>query len=444
MSHESFSMTLASTPQGVRRSAPREALSSVIRPIPNLTPSALAREHFIPLARTDLVDLLCRQPSLRPLDQDRIRRLAQMLGATFHFRFHALLEELKAAYGPFDPDSDLPLLTPLSAEEQSRRLDALFGRFTWLLERANFTRLSREDILAALGAMSACGVNVDVDLDVFDRLEVYARGQSEVVRSHRRWRNGFRARDVAVPVYRRLAVIFRLRPHKRLGQLADAHAVCLKLFKDIPRQDLEMLLPGSRVRMSRFDQARVALPTVSGLAITGWKLVQGALTLAVAGVAGVVAFLALVGGVLGYAARSLFGYLRTKEKYQLSLTRSLYYQNLDNNAGVLHRLIDEGEEQECREAILAWFLLWREAGEAGWTAPELDRAAERFLEGEARVKVDFEIGDALAKLVDLRLVERPTAERYRAVIPEQALERLDQAWDGLFTYHGGKMAGQEG
>jgi hypothetical protein len=393
-------------------------------------------EHFIPLRRADLVELVCRQPELGREEADGVRRLAHLVSATFHFRFHAALEDLKAAYAPFDPDSDVPLTEPLSTDDDARRLDDLFARFTALMERANFIRLTRNDVLAALGAMSAWGVRVDVDLDVFERLEVFARGEGELERPHRSWRTRFRTLQVSVPVYRRLAVMFRLRPHKRLGRWTDAHTVFLKLFKDIPRQDLEMLLPGSRVRMSRFDQMRVALPTVSGLAITGWKVVQGALTLALAGAAGIVAFLALVGGALGYAGRSLFGYLRTKEKYQHHLTRSLYYQNLDNNAGVLHRLVDEAEEQECREAILAWFLLWRRAGPDGWPADELDRAAEEFLRGQARLSVDFEVRDALAKLADLRIVEETSAGRFRAVPLDAALQALDLAWDGLFAHSG--------
>ena len=71
------------------------------------------------------------------------------------------------------------------------------------------------------------------------------------------------------------------------------------------------------------------------------------------GIYGLFAFVVLVGGTLGYGVKSFFGYLRTKDKYQLHLTRHLYYQNLGNNKGVLFRMIHDAEEQEFREAILA-------------------------------------------------------------------------------------------
>src|SRR5262249_56133848 len=82
---------------------------------------------------------------------------------------------------------------------------------------------------------------------------------------------------------------------------------------------------------------------------------------------------------------------------QLCLTRHLYFQNLDNNAGVIYHLLAEAEEQEFREMILAWWLLWR-GGLAGATAQQLDAAAENWLRKRCSLVVDFEISDALAKL----------------------------------------------
>ena len=112
-----------------------------------------------------------------------------------------------------------------------------------------------------------------------------------------------------------------------------------------------------------------------------------------------------MGGTLGYGVKSFYGYLQTKQKYQLSLTESLYYQNLDNNAGALFRLLNEAEEQEFREAALAYFFLLTRAGAAGWNREHLDDAIEEFLEQTAKIKVDFEIGDAVDKLVHFQLVE---------------------------------------
>jgi len=52
----------------------------------------------------------------------------------------------------------------------------------------------------------------------------------------------------------------------------------------------------------------------------------------------------------GYGYKSYHSHTVKKTRYSLQLTKSLYFQTLDSNAGVLFRLLDEAEEQECREA----------------------------------------------------------------------------------------------
>jgi hypothetical protein len=388
-------------------------------------------EHFIPLRKAELIDRLCQQTVLSPADCDGFRRLCQLLDATLHFEYHAHLEDLKTAYASFDPDADTQSLAVLTEDQRQSRLDLLFDRFTWLLERANFCQLSRADLDKALATASHHGLSLEVDFDVFDRLEIYCRGEVTGTQQRRNWKRFYRAEQVEVPVYQRLVIIFRLRAG-RVSRKLDTQDVFIKLFKDIPKMDLEMLLPGTRVKMSLVDRIKILMPTVSGLAVSAFKAFKGALLAAAAGIYGI---LALLGVTLGYGVKSFFGYLQTKQKYQLNLTESLYYQNLDNNAGVLCRLLDEAEEQENREAVLAWFFLWRHGGARGNTADALDRQIEQFL-GEALGRpIDFEVDDALSKLLRLGLARQGTDGRYSAVSLADALENLDRAWDNYFCYN---------
>jgi hypothetical protein len=152
-------------------------------------------------------------------------------------------------------------------------------------------------------------------------------------------------------------------------------------------------------------------------------------------------------GLIGYAFKSYTSYLNLKNKYEKNLSQSLFYQTLDGNAGTLFRLLDEAEEQECREAILGYYFLWREAGPEGWTSEHLDDHIEEFLEAKTGLKVDFEIDDAIDKLEKLRIVEKlevpsgagtgdsqPTV-RYRAQPIDKALEMLDWTWDNYFKFN---------
>lgn len=392
------------------------------------------REHFIPLRKADLIARLAADSSLSAHEREQFLELCRRLEAAFHNEYHERLEELKDAYAPFDPDADTLAGRELTDGERDALTPPLFEKFVALLERANFRRLSRAELEEAVHAASDWGLNLHVDFSIFHELEVFARGDTASRRVRRRWRKLYRLESVDVPVFQRLVLIFRLLPHKRLESYNSTKTVYIKIFKNIPKLDLDMLLPGSRVRMSLIEQGKILFPTLTGVSLALYKIVKGALLVAYAGVYGLIALLGLVGGTLGYGVKSFFGYLRTKDKHQLNLTRSLYYQNLDNNAGVLFRLVDEAEEQELREAVLAYYLLWREAGDTGWTQEFLDDQAEAWLLGSTKMNVDFEVDDALAKLTRLGLVEPLPGNRLRAVSLESALAHLSSAWiNSLFA-----------
>jgi hypothetical protein len=143
--------------------------------------------------------------------------------------------------------------------------------------------------------------------------------------------------------------------------------------------------------------------------------------------------------LFGYGWRQYAGYQNAKHACNLRLTQSLYFQTLANNVGVLHSLIDEAEEQDTREAILAYFFLWTAAGPTGMTMAELDAAIERDLEIKTGNSADFEVDDALAKLERLKLIHIQ-GNRYVAVPIEEALAQLDRVWDCQFAYHNADAA----
>lgn len=396
------------------------------------------REHYIPLRKSDLIELLCADTRLRDDDRSDFRQFCTMVSATLHFEYHQHFEQLKAEYSSYDPDSVTRKLHPPGPEDATRRLDRLFERFRWLFERANFTQLDRKAIEQAMQEVTDWGVNMEVNFEVFERLELYARGDVMGERFRRPWRKLFRKERVEIPTYQRLALILKLRPHKRLGSGVNTGAVFLKLFKDIPKADLEMLLPGTRMQMPRSTKLKLGTTVVGGLGYILYNvlgaLLSATATVLAAGLAGLMTLLGPLAVLGGFGFRQWQGYTSTKIKYSLQLSQSLYYQNLDNNAGVLYHLLDEAEEQECRETILGYFYLWQYAGPAGWTSGELDDFIETELEKKANIKVDFEIDDALAKLERMNAVSKD-GDRYIAQPITKTLEALDYAWDNHFQHN---------
>jgi hypothetical protein len=388
--------------------------------------------HFIPLAQSELVDLLCSDDALPDAERGTFRSVCQLISACYHFQYLRRLRELKADYAPFDPDTDTVAVLPLTAEQRQARANALFREFAWIMERANFIHLSRDQIEPVLDNASAWGLRMDVDFGAFEHLAIFARGDALQKRTRRPWWRCYRRQEIDVPVYRRLVLILKLRPHPRLGPDADTHNIYLKIFKDVPKLDVMMLLPGARVRISRLDRGKIGLPMLSGIGLMIYNFLNELMQLFQTAMLSPNAAWGLAIGGIGYGYKSYYGYQQTRQRYHLSLTQSLYFQNLDSNAGVLMRLLDEAEEQECRTALLAYFCLHRFAGPEGWSAEELDAAMELYLDRYADLPLLCEPGDALAGLRKLRLIE-PLGDRFRALSPTRAVAVLQSAWNEFFV-----------
>lgn len=395
----------------------------------NLLAAHGEREQYIPLRQSELVELLASP--LPAGEAGQLRELNRLLAATFHFEYHRLLEELKDAYAPFDPDRVTRILNPPAPAERFEKMNDLFERLKALMARANFRHLDKEAIIEATRVVSDWGLNMEVDFDLFERLDVYYRGDTVGQRSRRKWYRFFRKEIVQVPVFQRLLLAVKLRPSPRLPAEVDTKDIFIKLFKDIPKMDVEMLLPGARMVMPGFTRLKMGGSFIGGLAYVGYNIGKMILGGAILGLTFIVAPIATL---LGYGYRQWYGYQTTKKAFALMLTQSLYYQTLGNNLGVLQHLLDEAEEQECREALLGFFHLWRHAPSGGWTAEEIDASVEQDLKERAGLDVDFEVDDALAKLERLHLVRRE-GDRYHALPVDQALANLDESWDNFFKYH---------
>jgi hypothetical protein len=441
------------------------------------------REHAIPLRKPELVRLLLRHlDSENPAELTHFRELCRLIEAILHFEFHERLECVKELYAPFDPDTvavypvsgiGLPPASSASAaidtsqtssqapgttrtESHAATLPScparrkfaaessieatspgkLLEQVRYLLERGNFRRLDRAVLEEAMRRPGRWGLNFEVNFDLFEILELYARGDTvEKEKRPARLFGLIPEKEMDVAVYERLVLIVRFRADAQVPPFVDKNCLYIKLFKDVPKDDLEMLIPGTEIRIRPLDGLKIGMPLLLGILTCLWKLVMGAAITIASGAAGILAWLGIIGAPLSYGVRSYFGYVSTRQKYQLTVTQCLFFQNLDNNLGAITHLIDEAEEQEFREILLSWFFLWRFAGPQGWTAEALDDHVEQYLEREAQLRVDFEIEDALAKLVRYGLAEQDEQGRWRAIPLLTACERLDARWDNFFRYN---------
>ena len=224
----------------------------------------------------------------------------------------------------------------------------------------------------------------------------------------------------------------------------------VKLFQHIPLADLEIIFPEKRIKMKPLDKFMLIFLGLIGLVVGVTKGMGGdGDKSAVAVVFSVLLLLAI---------KTVTRFLNTRRKYMLQMSQDLYHKNLDNDVGVIQYLVDNIEDQEFKEAFIAYMLLAK-AGQP-LTEDELDEAAERFLNSHfGGLEVDFEVDDALDKItveldaqgqevqtddqsestLFLPLVVAFTGEdgetRYRAKPIDQALEAMDYRWDNFFDYN---------
>lgn len=409
-------------------------------------------ERFIPVTLDELILQLCLHPALKPGEIKAFQSFSGTLIALFNARYHGLMLSLKQAYLPFSPDRDTISLIEYSEAEYRGLQAQLMEQIDVVLIKANYNRLPIEALNKALEKTSPYGVKVSVDFDDFEDYALYYRGTASRVDEYREWKSLFlKKKQVEVALYRRFFLLLKLKSteqkiealmqfkkisrkkaekavHKaRSALMADTeneHTIYIKLFKDIPHSDLEMLFPNTRVQMRLFDKLKLGVTggggTIGGIMATVTKVAAAADPIAAA------TALASFAGLLWRQVTKIFSH---RTKYMAELAKKLYYYNIDNNLGAIAHVMDMAEASECKEALLAYFFLYN--GLANNKA-NLDHVIESYLSEHYSVRIDFEIQDGLDKLDRLGLLIRdPKGSNLSVVGLKQGRQQLGRLWDDI-------------
>jgi len=428
-----------------------------------------SRERFLPVPAPLILERVLEDARFSDEERERFRAFLKMTQARFHFEFLDQIEHLKVLYDPFDPDRDTLPLRRLSSEEREAQFAELKERFRRLLVGGNYVELSREQLTACLELQPFGGVAVRVDLDQYRDLLVFYRGLREEERWRPLWYFPLRKRCRTIRVFKRVALLVRTSDEG--GDDGADDVVLLKLFKNVVLEDVKMITPRVRVQMRVFDKLKISSTVIGSLFAPILKLVMAAAF-------NTFLFAIVLAGCVGAFMKGVFSFLSSKTKYMQTLSTSLYFQNQANNASVLTRLVDAAEAEESKELLLAYFILYVER-DRDYTVEELDGRVERWLRARFDVDVDFEVDDAVRKLIEKGLiVERvaepaaaarggPAAEGGEAASPghnqpglsrpaasgprrilkvydlPSSLRRLDEWWDNFFVGGGGGEASND-
>jgi hypothetical protein len=410
------------------------------------------RNRFIPFRKVDVVDMCVNESELSRDDIKAFKDLCQILEAIFHFEFHGHLEKLKACYAPFNPDADTRGLQKYSAAEKKNLQKQLVSEMTAVLRAANFEKITAQDLQQALAEESIFQIRLEVDFEDFEDVIFFRRGESAkeetLVKYFGLWKKSFQFTNYdRVAIYIKFKEADYFEKQKRKHLYFEPGSTVIKLFHNVPKADLEMLFPNSKVRMKTIDKIIIGVPAaISGIIVLVTKL--GASLLLVGSVISfwlgfkneevqikqqhLIALGAGLGTLGGFLFRQINKYKNRKIKFMKALADNLYFKNLDNNAGVFYHLIDSAEEEEFKEAVLAYYFLLT-AGKP-LTKTALDQHIENWLADRWDCHIDFEIGDAIQKLQRLKLIETEN-DSLRSIPLDGAKQQLDKIWDNFFTYN---------
>lgn len=399
------------------------------------------RQLYIPVRKRVLFEALSAKIGAAISDGAAFDRLTALLSALIHHEYFAELERLRDGYAQ--------LVEGNGSDADYFAFELSFDK---VMRQANFEEIPQEELEACDRDNIRAAIRTAAPKWQYETVKFYRRGQHDFeVAQPRNW--PLSAKLELAAHYDDLVIFVRFtsRMRKRFSARKLPHGIqpgslLIKSFARIPVQDICMLYPDVRIRITRADALLLGAP-----AILGGIPILMSLSSAV----GVV--LLVLGAYLGYegtvtddqlkqaigalaalvaAGAFLFrqynNYTFKKLKYQKRIADSIYYHNVANHAGVFESLVGAAEDQDAKEAVLAYgFLL----ANGTMTRENLDAGIETWLRQSFREDIDFQIGDALAKLERLRLIT--TSGPFLTAMPlAQALSHLDGHWDNLYDSKG--------
>ena len=396
----------------------------------------LPDDRFIPLRSSDLAALIAADTDTFGPAAGHASAFLEAIDAVIDQEITSFGRTLQNRYASINPDRDTMPGPQTSAadtdEAEGRMIDAL----TYVFDKASYERLDDVQIESAVRIANSHGLKVRIDPDGIESLSIWVRGRGTVTRRKRTVAHPVRGETFELDVYLRLAVAARVR---------GEDALRLKLYREIPVADLEALLPHARVTMSMIDRLQVFGGGAGALGGVAFKL-PAVIATGIAGIASLGNVLLIALG--GLVVKSFMGWRRNKQSRRARRTQHLYEQHMAANAAVLDAVLVQIEEEEIKEALLAWAVLAATGGGGagddgeGRDVERVRDRAERWLRGVTGRSVRFDAEDGLETLCRLGLVE--DGRLIDGADHARAIERLWSIWRGWTTrgYHLGILEQQ--
>lgn len=407
----------------------------------------MKQEHYIPFDKEFLLEKQISEYDDVNSEGEKFTKLFDILEHYFHYEAFNLIRDLKQNYALFNPD-----LTVAEREAFQGKSDFALLKDSLLkvLDRGNYSLVDQETLKEAFDSSDLIGLDLAIDFEAFKEYGIYVRGHqktTEVVKKYFFWK-----KEVEFEYYDRVMIYLNYKESsyfednkRRYGKIPiDPGCVVLKIFKRVPKNDLETVFPNAIPKMSLKDKLMFWVPGIGGgVSLLSTKVIPALVAMYAAYKSGeTINFLnsktslnqgLIALGILGaYLFRQYNNFINKKIKYSKMLSDSLYFKNLGNNSGAFYSLLNSSEEEELKETILAYAFLNR--SDKPLTASELDAQIEQWFSSKLNTQLDFDVEDALHKLENIGL-GKETNGKWEVISLDQALVRVDEIWDGVFDYN---------
>ncbi|KAJ8527505.1 hypothetical protein K7X08_000012 [Anisodus acutangulus] len=232
------------------------------------------------------------------------------------------------------------------------------------------------------------------------------------------------------PAYQELILLYIKETCEGVdGDKTEFPSLQLKIYEKIPIPDLPVVFPHKKLSFRILDSVR--LDIASGLGLMAYFInykfenifSPSAILLDVVAVTALVI----------YVSRVVLGYKQTWDRYQLLVNRTLNEKTIASGFGSVYFLLDASEQQQYKEAILAYAVLLKENSQES-CARNVGARCEKFIYDLLDEKVEMPVDRAISTLVRLGIVTESSSNGHtvlQAVPCFKAYEILQKHWNSL-------------
>ena len=121
-------------------------------------------------------------------------------------------------------------------------------------------------------------------------------------------------------------------------------------------------------------------------------------------------------------------FVNQKNKYMQKMAENLYFHSMADNRGAMTLLADQAAEQDIKEEMLLYSVLAKQPVYLSQIG-EVDQAIEKHLLDMFDLNVDFDVSDALSRLIADGIVRHRPDGLLETLPPDAAALQIDKLWD---------------